>query len=110
MSPRPAYQPLTRPVHPVRHKPLTTVGQACDYMLALPKAVQLRNEWQHAARLCMAARESPSARAIAALTEQLELALMLSFRLDLAADKKPPAPSVRRDAPAGGRHRSSRRA
>lgn len=65
-------------------------------MLSLPKAVALLTHWQHAARLCRALRERQSERAINEFTDQFELALMLSFRLDLTGERKrPPAPSIR---------------
>lgn len=67
---------------------------ACEYMLSLPKRVVGLTHWQHAARLWMAAHERPSVRAIVDLTEQLELALTLSFRLDVSADKQRPARSI----------------
>ena|SRR5690349_1683088 len=87
---------LSRPVKPAHYPPLATVENACAYMLSLPETVQLINHWQHAARLCMTARERPSTRTIAELTDQLELALMLSWRLDFSATpKRPPAPSIR---------------
>jgi hypothetical protein len=69
-------------------------------MLALPEHVQHANAWQHAARLAIAARQSPGPRAIAALTDQIELALFLHGRLDLSADKRPPAGSIRTRPPA----------
>jgi hypothetical protein len=85
--------PLSRPVKPIDCPALTTLEGACEYMLALPKRVVLQTHWQNAARLWMAARERPSVHAIADLTEQLELALMLSFRLDVSADKRSAARS-----------------
>lgn len=87
--------PLARPLKPTGHPVLATVKQACDYILALPRKVALLMHWQHAARLGLAALKQPSVRAIAELTNQLELALMLSFRLDLSAEpKRAPAPSI----------------
>ena len=76
-------------------KDLTTADQACDYMLELPEEIAMLTHWQHVARLYIAAREQPSARVIAELTEKRELALILSFRLDLSADKCPRAPATR---------------
>ena len=81
---------LSRQVKPIENPALTIVEQACKYMLARPKAVALLTHWQHAARLSMTLRERPSARAIADFTQQMELALMLSWRLNLTADKRPP--------------------
>ncbi len=104
--PSPKSASLTRPVHPISHRPLRTVKDAIEYMLALPGPVALLTHWQHAARLCMGATEAPTAHAIAALTDQLELALMLSWRLDLSVvTKRPPAASVRTAAPRSRRRR-----
>ena len=86
--------PLSRPIKPIDCPALTTLEGACEYMLALPKRVVGLTHWQQAARLWMAARERPSVRAIVELTEQLELALTLSFRLDVSADKRRPARSI----------------
>jgi len=87
---------LSRPVKPANYPPLATVEDAYAYMLSLSEQTARLNHWQHAARLCMAARERPSVLAIAELTDQLELALVLSFRLDLSFHaKRPPAPSIR---------------
>ena len=85
--------PLSRPVKPIDCPALTTLEGACEYMLALPKRVVVLTHWQQAARLWMAAHERPSVRAIADLTEQLELALTLSLRLDVSAGKRPLARS-----------------
>ena len=87
--------PLSRPVKPANYPPLATVEDACQYLLSLSEPTARLNHWQHAAKLCIAASERPSARTIAELTDQLELALMLSFRLDLSVHKKAPALSVR---------------
>src|SRR5689334_11155735 len=90
--------PLSRPIKPIDCPALTTLEGACEYMLALPKRVVLLTHWQQVARLWMAARERPSVRAIADLTEQLELALTLSLRLDVSADKRRPEREIKRPA------------
>jgi hypothetical protein len=100
---------LARPVKPANFPPLATVEDACAYMLTLPEAVAMLTNWQHAARLCVAARERPTPRIIAEFTDQLELALTLSWRLDLSAHpKRPPAPSIRA-ASRPARRRADRR-
>jgi hypothetical protein len=80
--------PLTWAVTPIDCPALTTVEGACEYLLALPKRVAMRTHWQHAVHLCRVARERPSREAVAELTEHLELALALSFRLDASAEKR----------------------
>ena len=57
---------------PTNYSPLSTVEDACAYMLALSESVAMLNHWQHAA-LFMAARERPSARTIAELTDRSSL-------------------------------------
>jgi len=87
---------LSRSIKPIDLPSLTTVHGAYEYMLGLPRHVALWPHWQHAAWLCTAALERPTARAVAKLTDQLEFALMMSARLDLSAQpKRPPAPSIR---------------
>ena|SRR5690349_8495921 len=87
---------LTRPVKPIGHPLITTVKQACEYMLGLTEQDALLAHWQLAARLCLVARQRPSPRAIAEFTDQFELALMLSWHLDLSVQpKRPPAPSIK---------------
>lgn len=72
-------------------------------MLELPENVALLTHWQHAARLCMAARERPSVRTIEELTDHLELAFMLSWRLDCVGHPETAAaPSVK-----GAHHRAA---
>jgi hypothetical protein len=72
---RPA--PLARPVHTRDGAVLTTIPEAKAYMLALPEGRALRNAWQYAARLVL---EDASAEAI---TEQIELALLLECKLNV---------------------------
>jgi hypothetical protein len=85
---------LSRPLRPIGHPVITTVEQACEYMLGLAEKDALLAHWQQAARLCLAVQQRPSPRAVADFTDQFELALMLSWHLDLSAEKRPPAPSV----------------
>jgi hypothetical protein len=87
---------LSRSIKPIDLPSLTNVKGVYEYMLGLPRHVALWPHWQHAAWLCTAAMERPTARAVAKLTDQLELALVMSSRLDLSAQpKRPPAPSIR---------------
>ena len=97
--------PLPRLVKPKDHAPLTTVEEACAYLQALPESLATLTHWQHAAGLCMGVRSRPSPATLEAFTQQLELALFLSWRLDIPPPrpkppfdlrKKPPAPSIRR--------------
>jgi hypothetical protein len=50
--------PLAAPLSTRDGQILTTLDEARDYALALPDGLQLRNEWQHAGALLMAAAES----------------------------------------------------
>src|SRR5690242_15051899 len=87
---------LSRPIKPIGHPVVTTVEQACEYMLGLTEKDALLTHWQQAARFGLVARHRPSPRAIAEFTDQFELALMLSWHLDLSAEpKRAPAPSIR---------------
>jgi hypothetical protein len=87
---------LTRPLKPTGAPAIASVRQACDYILELPDRIAMQTVWQHAARLAIEAREHPTAEMQAARTEQLELALFMTARLDLNAEwKRPPASSVR---------------
>jgi len=70
---------LARPV-PVRDgTELRTLRDACTMVLdGVPEAKQLRPEWQHAAKLLMAAAESGKSDDVEAATKQIELALLLN--------------------------------
>jgi hypothetical protein len=85
---------LTRPLTPRDHPPLVTVDDACRYMTALPEGVAHTNAWQRTAELAISARERAEPAIIAALTDQLDLALFITYRADLGAMKRPPAPSL----------------
>jgi hypothetical protein len=52
-------------------------------MLELPEDMAGRQVWQHAGHLLLAA-EFPAKAAIEGATKQLDLALFLSFRLDMS--------------------------
>jgi|SRR5689334_9248948 len=87
---------LSRPIKPIGHPVITTVEQAREYMLGLAEKDARLLHWQHAERLYITARDRPSPRAIAQFTDQFELALMLSWHVDLSVQpKRPPAPSVK---------------
>lgn len=86
---------LPHPVTPRDHAPLTTLEEACAYMLALPKGVAQWNAWNSAAGLAMAAKARPGRAAIDAFTRQLEAALFMTGRLDVEAaeNAKKPRPA-----------------
>lgn len=75
---------LSRSLAPVDHAPLATLADARAYMLELPDSIAEWNAWQHAAKLLLAASEAPTKVAIGAATDQVERALFLSYRMDLA--------------------------
>ena len=60
-----------------------TIADATAYMVALPEGRELRQYWQHAAKLIL---EGASAEAI---TKQIEFALFMDARLVLTATPKP---------------------
>jgi hypothetical protein len=67
--------------------PLVTLDDATAYLLALPDDIADRQAWQHAAALAIDARETPTKAALVALTRQIELALLTTYRLDLSVDR-----------------------
>jgi hypothetical protein len=77
---------------------LITVEDASAYMLALPESMARLNHWQHAGPLCMAARERPSRRTLAELTDEIEPALMLSAAPYVFPPEATWAPSIRGQA------------
>lgn len=87
---------LSRPLAPRDHAALETLADARAYMLELPPAIVGWQAWQRAAELLLAAAESSTTAAIAAATEQLELAMFMTARTDMAAEalkrKKAPPP------------------
>jgi hypothetical protein len=80
MSLRPAYlkTKLTRPIPIKDGGTLRTIAEARDYMLALPDHRELRQSWQHAAELMLEQAD------VADVSRQIELALFLDHKLDLA--------------------------
>jgi hypothetical protein len=78
---RPAYlkSNLSRPLPTKDGGELRTVADARAYMLALAPNRELRTQWQHACALLLAQT------AVAALTDQIELALFYDARLIVAA-------------------------
>jgi hypothetical protein len=58
---------------------LRTIGDAIDYMTALPKQRELRQTWQNACRLILARAD------VAEISRALELALFTDVKLDLRA-------------------------
>ena len=75
---------LDRTLKPRDHAALHTLADARAYMLELPEDMAGRQVWQHAGHLLLAAAESPAKAAIEGATKQLDLALFLSFRLDMS--------------------------
>jgi hypothetical protein len=68
------------------------MGDACDYMLALPEHRETRLHWQHAGNLLLEEAE------VGKFSRQLELALFLDHRLDLRAltiEEATPIPAAR---------------
>ena len=78
---------LTRPIKPSGHAPLRTIDEACAYLISLPGVIATVQAWELAAALALAAREHPTDAALDEFTRQLELALFVTHRLDLSADR-----------------------
>jgi hypothetical protein len=78
---RPAYlsKKLPRPLPTKDDGTLRTVLDARTYMLALPKARELRTQWQRACELLLAEAD------VAALSKAVELALFYDAKLDVRA-------------------------
>lgn len=79
--------PLTRPIKPKGHAPLLGVEDACDYLATLPGQITTMGLWIRVATLAVKTRNNPTEAALDAFTRQLELALFLTHRLDLLADR-----------------------
>jgi hypothetical protein len=79
--------PLTRPIKPRGHVPLLGVEEACDYLATLPGQTTTMGMWIRVATLAVKARHNPTEAVLDAFTRQLELALFLTHRLDLRADR-----------------------
>jgi len=79
--------PLTRLVKPSGHAPLRTIDEACAYLISLPGLIATVRAWECVAALALKAREHPTDAALDEFTGQLELALFITHRLDLSADR-----------------------
>ena len=71
-------QKLTRPLVTKDGGTLRTVTDARAYMLALPKARELRAQWQHAAELLLDGAD------VGAFSKAVELALFYDAKLDVS--------------------------
>jgi len=69
---------LTRPLPTKDGGTLRTVAEARAYMVALPKDRELSARWQRAAELLLAEAD------VADFSKQVELALFMEAKLDLA--------------------------
>ncbi len=78
---------LTRPIKPKDSAPLLTIDEACAYLISLPGQIATVHVWERAATLALKAREAPTEAALDEFTHQVELALFLTHRLDLLADR-----------------------
>ena len=77
LPPRYLAAKLTEPLPTTDGGTLRTIGDAVEYMTELPKERELKQAWQHAAKLIIA-REP-----VAAVTRHLSLALFTDAKLDL---------------------------
>ena len=75
---------LARTLKPRDHAPLVTLADARAYMLGLPPSVAEWNAWQQASKLILAASEDSSEESIGAATDQLEVALFVTYRQDMS--------------------------
>jgi hypothetical protein len=75
---------LGRPLKPRNHAPLLTLADARAYVLELPPTVAEWNAWQRASKLLLAASKDSSEQSIGAATDQLEVALVVTYRKDMA--------------------------
>ena len=80
--------PLTRPIKPKGYTSLHTVNQVCGYVAALPRKIATMRVWMRVAMLALKAREHPTHAALDELTRHVELALFLTNRLDVTADRR----------------------
>ena len=82
LSRKPAWiRKLSEPVKVIGRKaPIATLAEARAFILKLPPARQASNEWQHAAKLMLAAAEGGD---IAAATRQLQFVLLMAGKLDM---------------------------
>ena len=79
--------PLTRPIKPKDYTPLHTVNQVCGYVITLPNEIAGMQVWLRVATLALKARQHPTEATLNELTGYLELALFLTNRLDVTADR-----------------------
>jgi hypothetical protein len=81
MTLRPAYleKKLAYPLPTKDGEVLRTIGDARDYLLALPPPREGRNHWQHACELILDEAD------VEAVTSQIHRALFMDGVLDLAA-------------------------
>jgi hypothetical protein len=78
---------LSEPVKVIGRKPpIATLSEAREFILKLPAAHQARNQWQHAAKLILAAAEGGD---VAEATKQLRFALLVAGKLDLKSNRQP---------------------
>jgi hypothetical protein len=84
LPPRYLATKLAEPLPTTDGGTLRTIGDAVRDMTALPKDREMRNAWQHAAKLIIA-REP-----VEAVSRQLSLALFMDAKLDLST-KRPRA-------------------
>ena len=77
-------RPLARPFRSRIGAVPRMLDDARTYLLELADTEAERPAWQSAAGLLVAAAESGTAEAIAAATDQIERAMLLSYRLDLS--------------------------
>ena len=101
-------QNLTRPVLTKDGGILRTVREARDHMLALPHGRALRDHWQVTAKLIIEHAN------VAALSRQIELALLYEAKLDIRAmeainARSPAAPCAPARATRTQRPRACRR-
>jgi hypothetical protein len=59
---------------------------ASAFLLTFPQPEADRVNWQHAAKLILQTADDPSGPAIAAATRQIEQALFVSYRFNMASD------------------------
>ena len=72
---------LSEPVKVIGRKaPIATLAETREFILKLPAAHQSRNQWQHAAKLMIAAAEGGD---VGEATQQLKFALLIGGKLDL---------------------------
>jgi hypothetical protein len=73
---------------PKDYTSLHTVNQVCGYVTTLPKEIATMQIWLRVATLALKAREYPTPSILDDLTGYLELALLLTNRLDVTADRR----------------------